>query len=73
MWQNASELTRFLGKWKDGLLLGMGFLEALQRFGHTDPKEVGESMERPKQKKPPVDAPRQQVRKPASKSPNRKR
>lgn len=33
--------------------LDMDFLEAMERFARTDPKEVAESVERSKQKKPP--------------------
>jgi len=36
--------------------LEMDFLEVLERFARTDPKEVAESVERLKQKKPPGDA-----------------
>ncbi|SON56732.1 hypothetical protein HDIA_3191 [Hartmannibacter diazotrophicus] len=35
--------------------LDMDFGEALERFARTDPKEVAESIERSKQKKPPQD------------------
>lgn len=35
------------------LALDLDFLEALERFTRTDPKEVAESVERSKQKKPP--------------------
>jgi hypothetical protein len=37
--------------------LDMDFGEAMERFFQTDPKEVAESIERSKQKKPPGDAP----------------
>lgn len=33
--------------------LGMDFAEALERFTRTKPREVAESIERAKQKKPP--------------------
>ena len=50
------------------LKLDMGFEEALSRFVAPDPKEVTDSVERSKQKRPPQDAPprrpgRQNVRK----------
>lgn len=35
--------------------LDMDFGEALERFAKTDPKEVAESIDRSKQKKPPGD------------------
>lgn len=39
------------------LRLDMNFSEALSRFAATDPKEVEESVERSKTKKPPRDGP----------------
>lgn len=46
------------------LKLNIGFEEALSRFVATNPKEVEESIERSKTKKPPQDTP---PRRPASK------
>lgn len=43
--------------------LDMDFAEALERFAQTNPKEVADSIERAKQKKPPGDdAPRRPPR-----------
>jgi hypothetical protein len=39
------------------LHLEMDFREALERFAQTDPKEVTESIQRAKKKKPPGDGP----------------
>lgn len=62
------------GKREPPLRLDMSFEEALKRFSGTDPREIEESVERSKQKKPPEgDAPRRQVGSSASKSPTRKR
>ena len=58
------------------LRLDMDFAEALNRFVATDPKEVDESIERAKVKRPPQDgAPRRPRRSKSikSKAPNRKR
>ncbi len=59
------------GKREPPFGLEMDFFEALHRFGQTDPKEMEQSIERAKQKKPPEVTPRRQGRKTASKSPNR--
>jgi hypothetical protein len=40
-------------KYEKPLYIDMDFDEALERFGTTDPKEVNESMERAKEKRPP--------------------
>ena len=37
------------------LFLDMGFEEALARFAKTDPREIDESVDRSKKKKPPGD------------------
>jgi hypothetical protein len=37
--------------------LDMGFGEALERFIQTEPREVGDSIERSKKQKPPGDKP----------------
>jgi hypothetical protein len=42
-------------KMEPPLKLDMSFAEALGRFVRTDPKEVDESVERSKTKKPPQD------------------
>ena len=39
------------------LKLDMDFGEAMERFARADPKEVAESVERSKQKRPPQDEP----------------
>jgi len=39
------------------LRLDMSFEEAMRRFAATDPKEIEESIERGKKKRPPQDAP----------------
>lgn len=44
------------------LKLDMGFGEFLARVLQTDPKEVAESIDRAKTKKPPQDAPRRPER-----------
>lgn len=53
------------------LKLDMSFSEALGRFARTDPKEVKESVERSKTKKPPGDTPERPKRstRPLSKRP----
>jgi len=40
-------------KYEPPLHIDMDFMEALERFGTTDPKEVKDLMERGKAKKPP--------------------
>ena len=47
-------------KMEPPLKLNMSFEEALGRFARTDPKEVEESIERSKTKKPPQDDPPRQ-------------
>jgi hypothetical protein len=50
-------------KFEPSLKLDLGFDEALSRFVATEPKEVVESIERSKTKKPPEDtSPRPQKR-----------
>lgn len=49
-------------KVEPALKLDMGFGEFLARAVQTDPKEVQESIERSKTKKPPQDAPRRPER-----------
>lgn len=44
-------------KYEPPLHIDMDFMEALERFGTTDPKEVKELMEQSKKKKPPRDKP----------------
>lgn len=57
-------MTEQKRKQEPKLVLDMDFGEALERFARTDPKEVAESIERSKQKKPPgSEAPRRHARK----------
>lgn len=59
-------MTRKGRKQDPALGLDMDFEEALSRFVATSPKEVEESIERAKEKKPPQDrAPRRPGRRPA--------
>ena len=48
-------MTRKGKKLEPKLHLDLNFGEALERFAQTDPKEVAESIERAKQKRPPED------------------
>lgn len=48
-------MTRKGDKQEPPLHIDMDFGEALERFARADPKEVAESIERSKKKKPPGD------------------
>jgi hypothetical protein len=61
--QGAHCVTNKGKKLEPPLRLDMNFFESLERFVHTDPKEVEESIERSKTKVPPQDgAPRRRGR-----------